>query len=106
VAPLRLGGLRGKKSTPSVWLGGTGELLRSASRSSLEQEQLGEGAAGASEPLLQQVRPRYVTETNRAECMVSLLRWCLYRCNDLNPEKFSFLLLVNSGVMGGSFFFL
>jgi hypothetical protein len=27
VAPLRLGGLRGKKSTPSVWLGGTGELL-------------------------------------------------------------------------------
>jgi hypothetical protein len=29
VAPLRLGGLRGKKSTPSVWLGGTGEFLRS-----------------------------------------------------------------------------
>jgi hypothetical protein len=27
VAPLRLGGLRGKKSTPSVWLGGTGELF-------------------------------------------------------------------------------
>jgi hypothetical protein len=25
VAPLRLGGLRGKQSTPSVWLGGTGE---------------------------------------------------------------------------------
>jgi len=25
VAPLRLGGLRGKKSTPSVWLGGIGE---------------------------------------------------------------------------------
>jgi hypothetical protein len=25
VAPLRLGGRRGKKSTPSVWLGGTGE---------------------------------------------------------------------------------
>jgi hypothetical protein len=37
----------------------------------LEQEQLGEGAAGASEPLLQQVRPRYVTKTNRVECMVS-----------------------------------
>jgi hypothetical protein len=27
VAPLRLGGLRGKKSTPSVWLGGTGEFI-------------------------------------------------------------------------------
>ena len=26
MVPLRLGGLRGKKSTPSVWLGGTGEL--------------------------------------------------------------------------------
>jgi hypothetical protein len=25
VAPLRLGGLREKESTPSVWLGGTGE---------------------------------------------------------------------------------
>ena len=25
VAPLRLGGLRGKQSTPSVWLGGTDE---------------------------------------------------------------------------------
>jgi hypothetical protein len=27
VAPLRLGGLRGKKSTPSIWLGGTGEFV-------------------------------------------------------------------------------
>ena len=26
MVPLRLGGLRGKKSTPSIWLGGTGEL--------------------------------------------------------------------------------
>jgi hypothetical protein len=26
VAPLRLGGRRGKQSTPRVWLGGTGEL--------------------------------------------------------------------------------
>jgi len=25
VAPLQLGGLRGKQSTPSIWLGGTGE---------------------------------------------------------------------------------
>jgi hypothetical protein len=42
VAPLRLGGLRGKKSTPSVWLGGTGELIEAG-----KQEQLGAGA-GAS----------------------------------------------------------
>jgi hypothetical protein len=39
VAPLRLGGLRGKKSTPSVWLGGTGELI--------EGRQAGAGAEGA-----------------------------------------------------------
>ena len=26
VAPLRLEGLRGKQSTPRIWLGGTGEL--------------------------------------------------------------------------------
>ena len=25
LVPLRLGGLRGKQSTPSIWLGGTGE---------------------------------------------------------------------------------
>ena len=49
VAPLRLGGLRGKKSTPSVWLGGTGELVAVGK----QEQELGEGAAGASEPLLQ-----------------------------------------------------
>ena len=27
VAPLQLGGLRGKQSTPSDWLGGTGVVL-------------------------------------------------------------------------------
>ena len=26
VAPLRLGGLRGNESTPSIWLGGNGEF--------------------------------------------------------------------------------
>jgi hypothetical protein len=46
VAPLRLGGLRGKKSTPSVWLGGTGELVEVGKQ---EQEQLGAGATGAQE---------------------------------------------------------
>jgi hypothetical protein len=41
VAPLRLGGLRGKQSTPSDWLGGTGVVLRSASGSGTEQERHG-----------------------------------------------------------------
>ena len=49
MAPLRLGGLRGKKSTPSVWLGGTGELVAVGK----QEQELGEGAAGASETLLQ-----------------------------------------------------
>jgi hypothetical protein len=38
VAPLRLGGLRGKKSTPSVWLGGTGELME-VGKQELEQQE-------------------------------------------------------------------
>jgi hypothetical protein len=45
VAPLRLGGLRGKKSTPSVWLGGTGEFLAVGKQ---EQERSGAGFVAAS----------------------------------------------------------
>jgi hypothetical protein len=39
VAPLRLGGLWGKKSTPSVWLGGTGELLMVGKQDCMERGQ-------------------------------------------------------------------
>ena len=42
VAPLRLEGLRGKQSTPSVWLGGTGAISTVG-----ELERQGVGAAGA-----------------------------------------------------------
>jgi hypothetical protein len=45
VAPLRLGGLRGKKSTPSVWLGGTGELIEVGKQ---EQERQEQGIVAAS----------------------------------------------------------
>jgi hypothetical protein len=38
VAPLRLGGLRGKKSTPSVWLGGTGEFVAVGKQEQERQE--------------------------------------------------------------------
>jgi hypothetical protein len=40
VAPLRLGGLRGKQSTPSDWLGGTGVVSTVG-----EWERRGAGAA-------------------------------------------------------------
>jgi hypothetical protein len=40
VAPLRLGGLRGKQSTPSDWLGGTGVVSTVG-----ERERHGAGAA-------------------------------------------------------------
>jgi hypothetical protein len=46
VAPLRLGGLRGKQSTPSDWLGGTGVVSTVG-----ERERCGAGAtqsAGSS----------------------------------------------------------
>jgi hypothetical protein len=69
VAPLRLGGLRGKKSTPSVWLGGTGEFIAG------RQAGAGAGAAGAPESSLRckQIRPRYVPElmnASRVECRI------------------------------------
>jgi hypothetical protein len=44
VAPLRLGGLRGKESTPSVWLGGTGESFTVG-----KQERLGARAARSAD---------------------------------------------------------
>jgi hypothetical protein len=52
VAPLRLGGLRGKKSTPSVWLGGTGELIEVGKQ---EQERKEQGVD-------KHTRQRYVPE--------------------------------------------
>jgi hypothetical protein len=61
VAPLRLGGLRGKKSTPSVWLGGTGGFLRSASRSSMERGQEAEGK-GMIVPELSRSMVRYCSD--------------------------------------------
>jgi hypothetical protein len=48
VAPLRLGGLRGKQSTPSVWLGGTGELLAVGERER-QGERTRHGARDVSE---------------------------------------------------------
>jgi hypothetical protein len=44
VAPLRLGGLRGKQSTPSVWLGGTGVVSTVG-----ERERHGAGVARSSD---------------------------------------------------------
>jgi hypothetical protein len=38
VAPLWLGGLRGKQSTPSDWLGGTGVVSTVGEGSGMEQE--------------------------------------------------------------------
>jgi hypothetical protein len=64
VAPLRLGGLRGKKSTPSVWLGGTGEFV-AVGKQEQEQERLEH-----RNHRCKQIRPRYVPETSRVECTV------------------------------------
>jgi hypothetical protein len=69
VAPLRLGGLRGKKSTPSVWLGGTGEFLRSASRSRSGRSRNRCG---------KRIRQRYVPELSRVEWIV--IYCCDYGC--------------------------
>jgi hypothetical protein len=64
VAPLRLGGLRGKKSTPSVWLGGTGEFVAVGKQEQEQQEQEHRNHC------CKQIRPRYVSELSRVECLV------------------------------------
>ena len=46
--PLRLGGIRGKQSTPSVWLGGTGELSAVGKREQ-QGERMRHGARDVSE---------------------------------------------------------
>ena len=58
VAPLRLGGLRGKKSTPSAWLGVTGELIDVGKQ---ELEQLGKrsGRKHPSQASTRTIRQRY-----------------------------------------------
>jgi hypothetical protein len=62
VAPLRLGGLRGKKSTPSVWLGGTGGFIAVGKQEQERQEH--KNRCG------KQIRQRYVPELSRVECIV------------------------------------
>jgi hypothetical protein len=56
VAPLRLGGLRGKQSTPSDWLGGTGVVSTVG-----ERERHGAGAVrSAGHHSRRELRQRYV----------------------------------------------
>ena len=52
MAPLRLGGMRGKDSTPSVWLGGTSESSMVGKQEQERQEH--------KNHLLQAIRHRYV----------------------------------------------
>jgi hypothetical protein len=58
---LRLGGLRGKKSTPSVWLGGTGEFIAVGKQEQEQQEH--RNRCG------KRLRPRYVPELSRVACI-------------------------------------
>jgi hypothetical protein len=70
VAPLRLGGLRGKKSTPSAWLGGTGELIDVGKQ---EQEQLGKGAAGSTQHRSDYKAKVWLLYLGRIECLWLML---------------------------------
>jgi hypothetical protein len=81
VAPLRLGGLRGKQSTPSDWLGGTGEGLygrrAGAARSAGHQSRHG-----------QHTRPAqgngmlvYFGEYNALDIRLGIVRCCISCCS-------------------------
>jgi hypothetical protein len=73
VAPLRLGGLRGKQSTPSVWLGGTGEHF------AVGKQERG-GARGR--PFEDELKGNgMISQTGRIECTG------LYDVNLLGIEK-------------------
>jgi hypothetical protein len=73
VAPLRLGGLRGKKSTPSVWLGGTGELPAVG-----KQERQGERTRRGAQDVFRSQREATVCilHSSRVDCLVILLGDC------------------------------
>jgi len=72
VAPLRLEGLRGKQSTPSNWLGGTGEVSTVG-----EWEQ--HGACGRQ--LRQATRQWYVIFIRRIEGISKLCLICMWIVN-------------------------
>jgi hypothetical protein len=65
VAPLRLGGLRGKQSTPSVWLGGTGEL----------------SAVGERERQGERTRHRAIARDNAFELFATRSRYAIHCLN-------------------------
>jgi hypothetical protein len=66
VAPLRFRGLRGKKSTPSDWLGGTG-----VGSTVNEQEWHGVGVAQSARTSSRwALRQRYAHVFSRVECIV------------------------------------
>jgi hypothetical protein len=68
VAPLRLGGLRGKESTPSIWLGGTGEFFV-VGKEAHQGHQTGAGRAGQG-------------------MLCILMEWmCLYLMNAFSYDK-------------------
>jgi hypothetical protein len=84
VAPLRLGGLRGKQSTPSDWLGGTGEVSTVG-----EQERQGARGINRGTDINQGGRKgkryaRYLV----VECLDVILR-----CNIVVVYPFSFIAL-------------
>ena len=85
VAPLRLGGLRGKKSTPRVWLGGTGEFVVVGKQ---EQERQERGSQ-----LRQAIRQRYVF-SSRIACIKLMLRFKLMVTVMMNIRKGVFLCVV------------
>jgi hypothetical protein len=74
VAPLRLGGLRGKKCTPSIWLGGTGELIEVGKQ---EQERLEHRIHCG-----RRIRLRYVPDLSRVGWIV--IYCCDYGCIVVN----------------------
>ena len=73
MAPLRLGGLRGKQSTPSDWLGGTSEISAVGEQ---ERHRAREEAQSAGRPQKQARGNGMNFISGRVDCLVILL--CSY----------------------------
>jgi len=63
--PFAARGAKGEEEYPKRWLGGTGEIVEVGKQ---EQEQLGAGAAGAPEPLLQASRAQVSNSLSVISC--------------------------------------
>jgi hypothetical protein len=77
VAPLRLGGLRGKQSTPSDWLGGTGEVATVGKQERQGARDINRGADNIRGRHKETGTLVYFIEYNALDIRLGIVRCCI-----------------------------